>query len=272
MARLGSTENSIRHKRLGCHTPQTRKQPSPSRTAKLALSFFVVANLVVAACATGAQATFEAINNSEPVPTATSIPTATIAPQPTATQSVSPNPSPNPTTESSPVPVAPTQPQATFTPTSTPTPIVPTAPDPTATPIPPTVAMNPSPTSVPPTATNTPPTSTPEPSPTPTAVVPTATPVDEINQELAIQGNGIYATNCARCHSTAEDRIVGPGHRGVYETAKTRVEGLSAEEYLIQSIVDPGAYVITAYPPFMPSFSFFTDEQIAALVEYLKTL
>jgi len=89
---------------------------------------------------------------------------------------------------------------------------------------------------------------------------------------LAIQGNGIYAANCARCHSTAEDRIVGPGHRGVYETAKTRVEGLSAEEYLIQSIVDPGAYVVTAYPPFMPSFSFFTDEQIAALVEYLKTL
>lgn len=119
-------------------------------------------------------------------------------------------------------------------------------------------------------ATNTPPTSTPEPTPTP--VVPTATPVDEINQELAIQGNGIYATNCARCHSTAEDRIVGPGHRGVYETAKTRVEGLSAEEYLVQSIVDPGAYVVTAYPPFMPSFSFFTDEQIAALVEYLKTL
>jgi len=92
-----------------------------------------------------------------------------------------------------------------------------------------------------------------------------------INQERAVEGAGIYSSNCSGCHSKGSNRVVGPRHQDVYETAKTRVEGLSAEEYLTQSIRIPTAFVVPGFTPVMPAFN-FNDDQILALIEYLKTL
>jgi hypothetical protein len=114
-------------------------------------------------------------------------------------------------------------------------------------------------------------------SPTPPTIAPappepTAVPEQVLDTELAEVGSGIYASNCTGCHSKGMDRIIGPGHANVFETAKTRVEGLSPEDYLSQSIREPKAFVVPGFSPVMPSFSFLSNDQILALIEFLKTL
>jgi cytochrome c oxidase subunit 2 len=103
-------------------------------------------------------------------------------------------------------------------------------------------------------------------------VEPTATTAPPSSQELASQGAGIYESNCTGCHSRDSDTKIGPGHRNVYSRAATRVSGLSAGDYIRQSLLDPSAFVVSGFPSIMPKFSFFTDVQILALIEYLKSL
>ena len=54
---------------------------------------------------------------------------------------------------------------------------------------------------------------------------------------------------CRICHSLDPGRdLVGPSLAGVGSRAADTVSGLSAAEYLRQSIVDPDAYVVPGYP------------------------
>lgn len=85
-------------------------------------------------------------------------------------------------------------------------------------------------------------------------------------------GQTLFATNCTACHSTGSDTRVGPGLAGIGETGETRVDGLTAAEYIRQSMVDPGAYVVDGFAPAMPSFSSLTEAELDGLVAYLKTL
>jgi mono/diheme cytochrome c family protein len=206
-------------------------------------------------------------------PTPTAIPTATPTPlvpsTPTPTPTSTPNPLTNPKPGTTPAPTVRIAPQ----PTSTKIPVPPStvAPQPTATAAPTatvsTLVITPTPTPIPqPTAT------TPPPPPTATPVEPTATHQPIIDQAKADAGRLLYASNCTGCHSRGPNKVVGPGHENVYETAKTRVEGLTPEEYLSQSITDAKAFVVSGFSPIMPSFTSFSDEQILALIEYLKTL
>src|SRR5687767_891431 len=71
-------------------------------------------------------------------------------------------------------------------------------------------------------------------------------------------GREIYETGgeagipCASCHSLDGTRIVGPSWDGLAARAETRVNGMSAVEYLRESIVDPSAYVVEDYQDVMP--------------------
>ena len=47
---------------------------------------------------------------------------------------------------------------------------------------------------------------------------------------------------------------------------------MSPENYLRESILDPGAFVVPGFPAIMPSFDSLDDNQILALIEYLKSL
>ena len=88
-----------------------------------------------------------------------------------------------------------------------------------------------------------------------------------------LDGQALFAANgCSGCHSTGADRVVGPGLAGVGESAGNRVSGLSAEEYIAQSLRDPTAYVVDDFAPVMPSFARLSDDEIEALVKYLRTL
>ena len=79
---------------------------------------------------------------------------------------------------------------------------------------------------------------------------------------------------CTVCHSTGTDTKVGPGLGGLSERAGSRVDGMTAVEYVTQSITDPGAFIVPGFPDVMPTnFSDLMSEvEIASLVDYLLML
>jgi cytochrome c oxidase subunit 2 len=85
-------------------------------------------------------------------------------------------------------------------------------------------------------------------------------------------GEAIFASNCTSCHSTGDNKLVGPGLAGVGDRAGSRVAGLDEDSYLEQSLREPGAFVVDGFPAVMPEWSHLGDDSIDALVTYLKTL
>lgn len=83
-------------------------------------------------------------------------------------------------------------------------------------------------------------------------------------------------TGCRICHSLdANVTIVGPSLSGIGTTAATRIPGMSAEEYLRQSIVDPDAYVVEGFPSgqMIPTYlEILSEEEVDNLVAFLSTL
>ncbi len=56
------------------------------------------------------------------------------------------------------------------------------------------------------------------------------------------------APGCVTCHSLEPDTvIVGPSQFGLADRAATRVDGMSAEQYIRQSITEPDAYVVEGF-------------------------
>lgn len=80
---------------------------------------------------------------------------------------------------------------------------------------------------------------------------------------------------CMTCHSIDGSDMVGPTWENLYGAEKTFEDGSSAtadEEYLIESIVEPGAKIVEGYPPSMVPYDYLSDSEINSLVEYIKSL
>jgi cytochrome c2 len=80
---------------------------------------------------------------------------------------------------------------------------------------------------------------------------------------------------CATCHRIdSDERLIGPGLLTIGERAATRVENLSADAYIRQSIIDPSAYVVEDYPDIMTkNFDrVFTEAELNDLVAFLFSL
>lgn len=89
------------------------------------------------------------------------------------------------------------------------------------------------------------------------------------------KGEALVAENgCAACHSINGAAGVGPTWFGV-AGSQVALEGgttVTADDaYLTESIKNPKAKVVKGFAPVMPQYS-FTDEEIANLVAYIKTL
>jgi mono/diheme cytochrome c family protein len=81
---------------------------------------------------------------------------------------------------------------------------------------------------------------------------------------------------CSTCHSLEEGvTIVGPSLAGVGSLAGEQVSGLSAEEYLRQSILEPNAHLVEGFSAnIMPLVwsDVLTEEQVDDLIAFLMTL
>lgn len=84
------------------------------------------------------------------------------------------------------------------------------------------------------------------------------------------------APGCITCHSLEPDVvIVGPSQAGLGTRAETRVPGLSAEEYIRQSIVEPNAYVVEGFTEGVMYQNYaadLTEEEINDIIAYTLTL
>jgi len=83
------------------------------------------------------------------------------------------------------------------------------------------------------------------------------------------------APGCVTCHSLEPGTVlVGPSHATIGAQAGSRVPGLTAEEYLRQSIKEPDAHVedgFTAGVMYQNYATDLTDQQIDDLVAFLLT-
>ncbi len=83
------------------------------------------------------------------------------------------------------------------------------------------------------------------------------------------------APGCITCHSLEPGVVlVGPSHAGLGERAQTAVPGMTAEEYLIQSIKEPDAHVTEGYTAGIMYQNYAQDlpnAQINDIVAFLLT-
>jgi mono/diheme cytochrome c family protein len=99
----------------------------------------------------------------------------------------------------------------------------------------------------------------------------------ERGREIWDTGGGVLSGGCQGCHSLDGSEEAGtfraPTWQGVSGRAGDRVPGLSAEEYLRESIVDPAAYIVEGYSDNMPKgFKILlSEEDIDGLVAFLLT-
>ena len=89
--------------------------------------------------------------------------------------------------------------------------------------------------------------------------------------ERVVKGAG-----CLNCHAVDGKEKIGPNFRGLFGSTVPLEGGKSVtadEEYLRESIEDPGAKIVKGYPNVMPTFkASMPPDDVRAVVEYLKTL
>lgn len=91
-------------------------------------------------------------------------------------------------------------------------------------------------------------------------------------REIA-EGKGL----CLTCHTIGQSGALRfPDLQGIGARAATRVSGMSAEEYLRQSLYEPDAYVVSGFDPGMPAVDRppigLTDEEILTVIAFLQSL
>jgi cytochrome c2 len=111
--------------------------------------------------------------------------------------------------------------------------------------------------------------------------LPTPAPASPVTVGDATRGAQIFkqgindAPPCLSCHSLGQSAFsLGPKMIGISQRAGQRVPGLSAEDYLRQSILDPSAFLVSGYRNIMyPDFkNKLGDQDLADLIAYLETL
>ena len=84
----------------------------------------------------------------------------------------------------------------------------------------------------------------------------------------------LEAKDCMTCHSIDGSEGIGPTLKGIYgrKTKLTNGSTITADDaYLRESIVNPSATVVAGFDDVMPKPE-LTDEEVDALIEYLKNL
>src|ERR1700722_466091 len=93
---------------------------------------------------------------------------------------------------------------------------------------------------------------------------------------LSASGEKIFAElGCVTCHR-ADSQGRGPNLQGIFGKPVQLEDGRTVtadENYIRESILDPGAKVVSGFKPVMPTFQgLVSEEQLTALVAYVKSL
>jgi mono/diheme cytochrome c family protein len=118
-------------------------------------------------------------------------------------------------------------------------------------------------------------------------VVDTASPVQSTESTDAVSGSAAAGEalfksatiagvpGCATCHSLQPGvRLVGPSLADAATVAASAVDGMSAEAFLRQSIIEPDAHVTEGFMPGLMLQTYgeiLSEEQINSLVAFLLT-
>ena len=92
------------------------------------------------------------------------------------------------------------------------------------------------------------------------------------------QGKNLATRNgCIGCHSADGTQMTGPTWLGLFGKTESFTDGTTAvtdEAYITESIRDPNAKIVQGYPEpsVMPPYPNLTDEEIANIIAYIKTL
>lgn len=102
--------------------------------------------------------------------------------------------------------------------------------------------------------------------------IPVLSSVAGVLAQSADDGKAVFeGSGCSACHSTGTNAIVGPGLAGIIERAATRTS-LSADDYIRESLTDPGSFLVAGFPPVMPAFGDLSGADVNNLILYLGTL
>lgn len=95
-----------------------------------------------------------------------------------------------------------------------------------------------------------------------------------VHAQSPTDGESVFNANCVACHSTGTDTTVGPGLSGLFDRAGSSVPGQSADDYVRESIADPGAFVVEGFQAIMPTTfaASLSSGDLDDLVAYLGTL
>jgi len=100
-------------------------------------------------------------------------------------------------------------------------------------------------------------------------------PSDSGDNELVQIGKDLYRSlGCVGCHSVDGAPNVGPTWKDLWAKTETLDDGSAItvdEEFLTESIVEPGAAVVQGYANLMPAYR-LSDEELNGIIEYIKSL
>jgi cytochrome c oxidase subunit II len=96
------------------------------------------------------------------------------------------------------------------------------------------------------------------------------------SQPLAVTGQKLFSElGCSTCHRF-DTQGRGPNLAGVFGKPVLLEDGrtmIADENYIRESILEPGAKIVKGFKPVMPTFQGqVSDEQLSALVAYVKSL
>ena len=86
-------------------------------------------------------------------------------------------------------------------------------------------------------------------------------------------GKKLFQQECGGCHALSAagtSGTIGPNLNDLKAAAAKLGKGKTPEEYIRESILDPGAVIVPGFSNAMPSFKGrLTDKQIQTLIDYL---
>jgi cytochrome c oxidase subunit 2 len=96
---------------------------------------------------------------------------------------------------------------------------------------------------------------------------------DPARGQLLFDTGGASGIPCATCHTLDGTSLVGPSLKGIGDRAATQVAGLSAEDYIRQSILDPSAHLVEGYDDLMNKnyADSLSEQDINDLIAFLLT-